>query len=560
MTTRPGQVLYLDFMTMNKVQGANQVAKYLLVIVDAFSSYIFAFPTLDMESGTVIKILRFLTSTIPNIQTLVSDNQTSLLVNKEVAGFLERQQISVRTVIAYSSKSNLCENANKQVRSMLRIYQLATGLNWLKCLDPAIKALNTISHTHGKMGSISPFEMFFRLPPDFQDPLKANSISEEMLKEKILALKEIRQLRYDSIEQMMKERLEKSQIKEGGLVRLLNINRTDKQTPNYLPNTFKITKLHNHLVLLQDVNDPQITHRVHIDRVKPIHQLSESVVNHLRPKQLEMLGQDNNLAKATSSITREFSDSESDEEESDDELSNPRSDPNNEIKDPIILEKSKSLIDPELNKSIKVLIDSTKKPISPKTKIIEVTKEDVDKTSKSTVPPSTVSIQPSDSVSQVGKSKSKISKAMKDMSKIFKTLSPKKKKKQTKLELTTPDKLRIYRNKEDSDESPEKFLTPEGTPEKEPIQSTEHQGAIPKTKFVLKPSKFDTPLQDPITIKTKKIKRDKRKAYSPDKDDLELPEPKQRPKRDLPRIDFKILHTTGKKVLKEPNVEKPSEK
>ena len=625
LTKRPGQLLYLDFMSMSKVQGAKQVAKYLLVIVDAFSSYIMAFPTIDMEAGTVIKILRHITNTVPNIQTMVSDNQTSLLINKNVASFLERQQIAVKTVIAYSSKSNLSENANKQVRSMLRIYQLATGLNWLVCLDTAMKALNSISHTHGKMGSVSPFELFFRMPPDFQDPLKSNSISETMLQEKLQVLKEIRELRYKTIELMTKERLEKSQIKEGGLVRLLNINRTDKQTPNYLPNTFRITKLHNHLVMLQDVENHHVTHRVHIDRIKPIHQMTTSVVNHLRPKQLEVLGQDPKYAKASSSITDLFADSEDfnnlsdsadDLDESEPELPTAEHEPDITV-DPKVL-SAKTIItsdkkapDFKASKSVVPALVIPKTIITSSKTIIKGIPEVKRSKSKVTLTPkkkgikspSVISVSPSDSISQAaGKAKASMARSLSGVIKMFKKLTPDRKvvakpidktpvkyviekqqvtiatpisPKEIKDEIKLPKHStpKLFRTRKESDESPEKFYSPDSSPEQKAElmkiikTSTALQGAIPKksSKFQLKPSKLEfsnTPL-----VKHPPIIREKRKALSPSKDELETPEtkvvvrssstfplqnPEGRPKRNLARIDYKLLHTKGIRQLKSP--------
>jgi hypothetical protein len=300
------------------------------------------------------------------------------------------------------------------------------------------------------MGSVSPYELFFRVPPEFQDPLKANSISESMLNEKIQALKEIRQLRYDSIEHRLKERLEKSQIREGGLVRLLNITRTDKQTPNYLPNTFKIVKLHNHLVMLEDVDNPNVTHRVHIDRIKPIHQITSSVVNHLRPKHLEMLGQDPNLARATSSVSHQSEhESLNDESDSDD-------DPNDATSN-IVIEKPEKPIIPdkvvEKTKTTKSVVRPSSTPsvltttkLKDPLKIVPITKTVVTGPKDILIPvvtsspvkkavsrpPSTVSVQPSDSISQGGKVKSVLAKAAKDMSNLFKKLSPPKKEKDAK--------------------------------------------------------------------------------------------------------------------------------
>jgi hypothetical protein len=455
------------------------------------------------------------------------------------------------------------------------------------------------------------------VPPEFQDPLKANSISESMLNEKIQALKEIRQLRYDSIEHRLKERLEKSQIREGGLVRLLNINRTDKQSPNYLPNTFKIVKLHNHLVMLEDVDNPVVTHRVHIDRIKPIHQISSSVVNHLRPKQLELLGQNPNLARATSTITDFHSEPESlnNESDSDDDDLNV-SNPDLDVKSPdetdkVETTKAKSVfkaktlsVIPKIKLKDPLRVDPVKttKTIVADPKVVlipKVTKAPVIKAAAK--PPSVISVSPSDSVSQVAKAKTLIAKAVQGMADMFKQLSPDKivksvKKTKTKSKIDTPikfikaepmspgldDTARMdweagnmitperNRDKYLSDDSPDRFLTPESSPEivfETPKVSTKAQGAIPRTgaAFALKPSKFNIPLDQPVFTppSQKKIKTEdygKRKALSPSKDELEVQKPKakvivrsaamlsppeqqrqERPKRNIGRPDYALL-------------------
>jgi len=96
-----------------------------------------------------------------------------------------------------------------------------------------------------------------------------------------------------------------------------------------------------------------------------------------------------------------------------------------------------------------------------------------------------------------------------------------------------------------------------------------------RSKFVLKPSKFKTPLDQPVLTPTsQKVKKEiktedygKRKALSPSKDDLEgqLPRPKviakaispskdleERPKRNIARINYKLLHEKGIRRDKSP--------
>jgi hypothetical protein len=315
-----------------------------------------------------------------------------------------------------------------------------------------------------------------------------------------------------------------------------------------------------------------------------------------------MLGQDPNLAKATSSISQNQSEQETLNEESDSE-----NDSNSDIivKSPIISDKvEKSITAKSASRSISKTnilkmapVIKTKASITGSKVMLMPLVINAPKAASKT--PSEVSVQPSDSVSQVGKTKSILAKAARDMSNLFRKLSPGKRaktpEKETEAKMSPKiDKPKTKQEIKDmtpqrqrdrilSDESPDKFLTPESSPEKgfeTPKVSTQAQGAIPKTgaRFMLKPSKFNIPLDQPVqspkqTTQVKKEitigKSEKRKAESPSKDDLEKekPEPKVvvrpkailpiqesegRPKRNIARPDYKALHTKGIRRDKSP--------
>ena len=133
LATRPGQILYCDFIVMRKTQHNGVRAKYILNIVDAFSMYTFAVPTSDMLAITILKVYRSVMPLIPGCEILVSDNQSSL-ITEAIVKFLASLGIKAKTTIAYSSKSNLAEISNKCVRRILRCYQNMTGNSWLAFL------------------------------------------------------------------------------------------------------------------------------------------------------------------------------------------------------------------------------------------------------------------------------------------------------------------------------------------------------------------------------------------------------------------------------------------
>jgi hypothetical protein len=238
-----------------------------------------------MESSTVIKCLKNLVGIFPEIKMIISDNQTSLCKNKKVKEFLASHNVESRLTIPYSSQSNYAESANRLIRKTLRAYETTFKRNWLYCFEHALNALNLTPHSSGNFVGISPFEIVFNKSPTQSDPFHHLRNTPRLIRRKLRLRNEINKIRLQNHEQIIKAKQEISAIKAGALVRLLDQTRTDKQTPYFLPDTFKVLSRQGYELILQNTNNDNHKSRAHLKFVKLCRSISESILVQMRPEQ-----------------------------------------------------------------------------------------------------------------------------------------------------------------------------------------------------------------------------------------------------------------------------------
>jgi hypothetical protein len=290
--TIPGQIFYTDFMHLTKSTHQGRTCKYVFTCVDIVSHYIVAFSCQNMESSTVIKCLKNLIGIFPEIKMIISDNQTSLCKNEKVKEFLASHNVESRLTIPYSSQSNYAETANRLIRKTLRAYETTFKRNWLYCFEHALNALNLTPHSSGNFVGISPFEIVFNKSPTQSDPFHHLRNTPRLIRRKLRLRNEINKIRLQNHEQIIKAKQEISAIKAGALVRLLDQTRTDKQTPYFLPDTFKVLSRRGYELILQNTNNDNHKPRAHLKFVKLCRSISESILVQMRPEQRELLGYD----------------------------------------------------------------------------------------------------------------------------------------------------------------------------------------------------------------------------------------------------------------------------
>jgi hypothetical protein len=157
MTSRPMEHLQMDLVDFHQYKGQNNQYTFLLVVVDCFSKFLWAFPLKKKEAPEVLSKLRalFMTEGIPTI--LQSDNGTEFVSDASRA-YYERCGIIFRTGRAYKpSSQGQVERTNRTLKSAIYHDILATdNYDWVTNLDLRVFSYNTLTQTSAGR---TPFEI-----------------------------------------------------------------------------------------------------------------------------------------------------------------------------------------------------------------------------------------------------------------------------------------------------------------------------------------------------------------------------------------------------------------
>jgi transposase InsO family protein len=157
MTSRPMEHLQMDLVDFHQYKTFNKNITFLLVVVDCFSKFLWAFPLLRKAAPEVLSKLRalFMTEGIPTI--LQSDNGTEF-VSEKSRDYYERCGIVFRTGRAYKpSSQGQVERTNRTLKAAIYHDILATdNYDWVTNLDMRVFSYNTLTQTSA---GLTPFEI-----------------------------------------------------------------------------------------------------------------------------------------------------------------------------------------------------------------------------------------------------------------------------------------------------------------------------------------------------------------------------------------------------------------
>ncbi|XP_058879804.1 protein NYNRIN-like [Acipenser ruthenus] len=178
----PFEHVMMDFIELTPCQGY----KYCLVIIDAFSKWIEAFPCRHATAMAVAKSL--MSEIIPRWglpSKLTSDNG-SHFVNSVVQNISESLQVDLRTHCSYHPASGcLVERANQTIKTKLTKLMAETWLSWVTVLPLALMYMR--GRTHSTTG-LAPHEVLTGRPmrmlntPFPQNRLTLMGCEDEMVK------------------------------------------------------------------------------------------------------------------------------------------------------------------------------------------------------------------------------------------------------------------------------------------------------------------------------------------------------------------------------------------
>ena len=146
---KPRDLWQIDLLDMQKFQGQNNGFRYLCVIIDCFSKYLWVTPLKNKSGKSIVKALALLLMT--ERPKLVQADQGSEFFNKDVTKMLEA--FGPKLYHTYSDKkASIVERVQRTLRSRLgRLYTQRNNNVWVDKLDDIVDSYNNSYHRSIKM-------------------------------------------------------------------------------------------------------------------------------------------------------------------------------------------------------------------------------------------------------------------------------------------------------------------------------------------------------------------------------------------------------------------------
>jgi hypothetical protein len=134
--------------------------RYLLVILDGFSRFLWLYALRDCNSRIIIDKLQGVFNNFSTPRILVSDN-ASYFVSKEFKSYLFKNFIQHRRIAAYRANGNRAERYIRDISTLLRCFYHEDQINWDQDLGHVQMSLNTAKNS--SLGT-TPFQIMFNHP------------------------------------------------------------------------------------------------------------------------------------------------------------------------------------------------------------------------------------------------------------------------------------------------------------------------------------------------------------------------------------------------------------
>ncbi len=145
----PRELWQIDLLDMQKFQRQNNDFKYLCVIIDCFSKYLWVKPLKNKTAKSIVKALALLLMT--ERPKLIQADQGSEFFNKDVARML--QAFGPKLYHSYSDKkASIVERVQRTLRSRLgRLFTMQGDDIWIDKIGDIVMAYNNSYHRSIRM-------------------------------------------------------------------------------------------------------------------------------------------------------------------------------------------------------------------------------------------------------------------------------------------------------------------------------------------------------------------------------------------------------------------------
>ncbi|NXN17337.1 TF28 protein, partial [Indicator maculatus] len=187
LTKTPFEWVQVDFTELPKTGRYH----HLLVLPDHLTHFVEAFPVVKATAKTVVKIL--LEEIIPRYGLIVTINsdQGPHFTSKIIKEIMEIFGIEWEYHTPWHPQSSgKVERMNGEIKKHLTKLMMEMKMSWVKCLPLALLYIRTQPRADT---GISPFEMLYGMPFDFEMPLEHPKIQDKVLQEYLTKLMQRRQ-------------------------------------------------------------------------------------------------------------------------------------------------------------------------------------------------------------------------------------------------------------------------------------------------------------------------------------------------------------------------------
>ena len=148
-THAPRDLWQMDLLDVQKFESENQGHRYLCVIIDCFSRFLWVKPLLKKTAKSIVKALALLIMT-ERPKRIMAD-QGSEFFNSDVKRMLEA--FGPRLYYVYSDKkASIVERVQRTIRlKMGRLFTKNQNNNWIEHIDELVNSYNNSFHSSIKM-------------------------------------------------------------------------------------------------------------------------------------------------------------------------------------------------------------------------------------------------------------------------------------------------------------------------------------------------------------------------------------------------------------------------
>lgn len=143
----PLDKVFIDYL--GPLPRTKEGNRYLLVVVDAFSRFVWLLPSKSTNTQVTIKLLSGIFGVFGSPKVLVSDNAPAF-VSKEFKRFCFNSAISHITTIPYYPQPSFAERVNRNLKSALIAFHSSSQTKWDQSVSWINFAFNTAVHESHK--------------------------------------------------------------------------------------------------------------------------------------------------------------------------------------------------------------------------------------------------------------------------------------------------------------------------------------------------------------------------------------------------------------------------